>query len=189
LLQQQTATADVLKVISRSAFDLNSVLSTLVASAAKLCEAERGLIFLREGDFFHASANFGFSPELEAFARANPLPADGKSTTARAGASGLPVQAVDLLADETQGYLAREYQRLGGHRTNLGVPLRREGKTVGVFTERNEPRNGLLRTIFQTRSEHPRKSGQRYSPLLLRISASASLRWIHSFFRLLLKAN
>ena len=133
-LQQQTATADVLKVISRSAFDLNSVLSTLVASAAKLCEAERGLIFLREGGQFRTAANFGFSPELEAFARANPLPADGKSTTARAGASGSPVQAVDLLADETQGHLAREYQRLGGHRTNLGVPLRRDGETIGVFT-------------------------------------------------------
>src|SRR5262249_43731826 len=92
------------------------------------------LIFLRKGNFFHTSANFGFSPELEAFARANPLPADGKSTTARAGASGSTVQAVDLLADETQGNLAREYQRLGGHRTNLGVPLRRDGETIGVFT-------------------------------------------------------
>ncbi|HSQ20779.1 MAG TPA: GAF domain-containing protein, partial [Blastocatellia bacterium] len=133
-LQQQTATADVLKAISRSAFDLDSVLSTLVGSAAKLCEAERGLIFLLKGNLYHTSANFGFSPELEAFARANPLPADGKSTTARAGASGSPVQAVDLLADETQGFLAREYQRLGGHRTNLGVPLRRDGETIGVFT-------------------------------------------------------
>ena len=133
-LQQQTATADVLKAISRSAFDLDSVLSTLVASAARLCEAERGLIFLLKDNLYHTSANFGFSPELEAFARANPLPADGKSTTARAGASGSPVQAVDLLADETQGFLAREYQRLGGHRTNLGVPLRRDGETIGVFT-------------------------------------------------------
>ena len=133
-LQQQTATAEVLKSISRSAFDLDSVLSTLVGSAAKLCDAERGLIFLRKGNLYHTSANFGFSPELEAFARANPLPADGKSTTARAGAAGTPVQAVDLLADETQGFLAREYQRLGGHRTNLGVPLRRDGETIGVFT-------------------------------------------------------
>ena len=133
-LQQQTATADVLKVISRSAFDLDSVLSTLVTSAARLCGAERGLIFLREGDLYRMASNFGFSPELETFARANPLPADGTSTTARAGAAGEPVQAVDLVADETQGEMARAYQRLGGHKTNLGVPLRRDGETIGVFT-------------------------------------------------------
>src|SRR6266849_1467965 len=133
-LQQQTATADVLKVISRSAFDLQAVLDTLVESAATLCEAERGLIFLRQENQLRVAANYGFSPELEAFARANPLPIDGRSTTARAAASGVAVQAVDLLADETQGELALQYQRLGGHRTNLGVPLRREGETIGVFT-------------------------------------------------------
>jgi GAF domain-containing protein len=133
-LQQQTATADVLKVISRSAFDLDPVLATLVASAARLCEAERGLIFLRQDNHFRMAANYGFSPELEAFARANPFPIDSASTTIRAAMSGTAVQAPDLLADETQGWLAREYQRLGGHRTNLGVPLRRDGETIGVFT-------------------------------------------------------
>jgi GAF domain-containing protein len=80
------------------------------------------------------ATNYGFSPELEAFARANPFPIDGASTTIRAAMSGSAVQAVDVLADETQGWLAREYQRLGGHRTNLGVPLRRDGETIGVFT-------------------------------------------------------
>jgi two-component system, NtrC family, sensor kinase len=133
-LQQQTATADVLKVISRSAFDLESVLATLVTSAARLCEAERGLIFLRQDNQFRMATNYGFSPELEAFARANPFPIDSASTTIRAAMSGSAVQAVDVLADETQGRLAREYQRLGGHRTNLGVPLRRDGETIGVFT-------------------------------------------------------
>src|SRR6266404_8286740 len=64
--QQQTATADVLKVISRSAFDLESVLATLVTSAARLCEAERGLIFLRQDSQFRMATNYGFSPELEA---------------------------------------------------------------------------------------------------------------------------
>src|SRR6476469_8035427 len=61
-LQQQTATADVLKVISRSAFDLDSVLATLVESAATLCEAERGLIFLRQENHYHMTTNYGFSP-------------------------------------------------------------------------------------------------------------------------------
>jgi GAF domain-containing protein len=133
-LQQQTATADVLKVISRSAFDLDTVLATLVESAARLCDAERGMIFLRQFDQFHMSANFGFSPEFAAFARAHPFSIDGGSTTARAAASGTAVQTIDILADETQGELARRYQQLGGHRTNLGVPLRREGQTIGVFT-------------------------------------------------------
>jgi GAF domain-containing protein len=133
-LQQQTATADVLKVISRSAFDLDSVLATLVASAAKLCEAEKGVIFLREDDNYRLISNHGFSPEFEAFAKANPFPVDGGSTTARAAESGETVQVVDVLEDQTRSALAREYQRLGGYRTNLGVALRREGETIGVFT-------------------------------------------------------
>jgi GAF domain-containing protein len=133
-LQQQTATANVLKVISRSAFDLESVLATLVESAATLCEAHRGVIFLRQDNQYRMASNYGFSPEFEAFAKANPLPVDGVSTTARAGASGVAVQAADLLADPTQSEIALQYQRLGGHRTNLGVPLRREGETIGVFT-------------------------------------------------------
>jgi signal transduction histidine kinase len=133
-LQQQTATADVLKVISRSAFDLDSVLATLVASAAKLCEAEKGVIFLREDNSYRLVSNHGFSPEFEAFARANPFPTDGGSTTTRAAESGGAVQVVDVLEDQTRSALAREYQRLGGYRTNLGVPLRREGETIGVFT-------------------------------------------------------
>ncbi len=133
-LQQQTATADVLKVISRSAFDLDSVLTTLVASAATLCEAEKGVIFLREEDKYRLVSNYGFSPEFEEFAKANPFPADGSSTTMRAAESGGAVQVVDVLADDSRSELARQYQVLGGYRTNLGVPLRREGETIGVFT-------------------------------------------------------
>jgi len=133
-LQQQTATADVLKVISRSAFDLDAVLGTLVESAARLCEAERGILFLRKGNECHVANVYGFSPQLEAFARTHPIPIDAASSTARAAASGLAVQTVDLLADPALGEVARQYQKLGGHRTNLGVPLKRNGETIGVFT-------------------------------------------------------
>jgi hypothetical protein len=62
-LQQQTATADVLKVISRSTFDLESVLSTLTTSATGLCKADKGAIFQRDGDVYRLAAHFGFSPE------------------------------------------------------------------------------------------------------------------------------
>ncbi len=104
-LRQQTATAEVLKVISRSALNLDTVLATLVASAANLCEAERGIIFLREGDQYRMASNYGFSPELEAFARAHPLPIGSASTTARAAASGAAVQCADVLADKTKAIL------------------------------------------------------------------------------------
>src|SRR5215207_7248857 len=130
-LQQQTATAEVLKVISRSTFDLKTVLDTLVASAARLCGAEKGVIFQRDGEVYRLAANYGFSPEAEAYAKDNPLRPGRGSTMGRVALEGRTVHIPDVLADPE--YAASGYQTAFGYRTNLGVPLLREGTPIGVF--------------------------------------------------------
>jgi signal transduction histidine kinase len=130
-LQQQTATADVLKVISRSTFDLQTVLDTLVVSASKLCDADRSCIFQRSGEVYRWVSNYGFSAELIAWADAHPFSAGTHSTTSRVALEGKAIHNPDVLADVD--YKASEYQRLGNYRTMLGIPLLREGVTIGVF--------------------------------------------------------
>lgn len=130
-LQQQTATADVLKVISRSTFDLQTVLDTLVASAARLCAADKGVIFLLDTGVYRLAANYGFSPEAEEYARSHPLEAGPGSTTGRVALEGRTIHVPDVLSDPS--YQASGYQKAFGYRTNLGVPLLREGSTIGVF--------------------------------------------------------
>ncbi|MGA6999210.1 MAG: GAF domain-containing protein, partial [Pseudolabrys sp.] len=131
-LQQQTATADVLKVISGSAFELQTVFNTLVESAMHLCEAKAATIWRPDGNVFKLSAHCGFSREFEEFCRQNPITPGGRGTvTARVAFEGKIVHVPDVLADPQ--FAGSEYQMRGNYRSALGIPLLRKGETIGVF--------------------------------------------------------
>jgi signal transduction histidine kinase len=130
-LQQQTATADVLKVISRSTFDLQTVLQTLVESAARLCEADKATITRQQGGVFYRAESYGFSSEFMDYVRTVPVEAERGSVTGRALLEGKLIHIPDVQADSE--YTFTEAQRLGGFRTILGVPMLREGVPIGVL--------------------------------------------------------
>jgi two-component system NtrC family sensor kinase len=131
-LQQQTATADVLKVISRSTFDLQTVLQTLVESAARLCDADKTVITReKDGTFYRAEA-YGFSREFMDYVRDIPIKAERGSASGRSLLEGRVIHIPDVKSDPE--YTWAEAQRLGDFRSILAVPMMREGVAIGVLS-------------------------------------------------------
>jgi GAF domain-containing protein/two-component sensor histidine kinase len=138
-LERQRAVAEVLGEISQSGFQLQPVLESVIEAATKLCAAQRGFIYRREGDVFRLVVAHGITPEFKAFTEANPINPMGRGTvTGRVAEDGTTVHIPDVLADPEYTYW--EAQRLGNFRSILGVPMKRDDEVIGVMLLwRNEP--------------------------------------------------
>jgi two-component system, NtrC family, sensor kinase len=131
-LEQRIVTSEVLRVISRSTFDLTKVLNTLVESAARLCDAGSAGIHRPQGDTYPLIASYGFSPDFEKFLRTNPVVPGHATVLGRAVMERSAIHVHDIQNDSRYQFAAQA-AKVGGFRTMLGVPLLREGIPIGVI--------------------------------------------------------
>jgi two-component system NtrC family sensor kinase len=143
-LEHQRATSNILKVISRSTFNLQAVLDSLVESAAALCDADFAFIYRRFGDLFHLAATHGFSGDFIEYQKQNPVPLKRGSLTGRTALERKIVHIPDVLEDLE--YTWTKSIELAQFRTMLGVPLLREGLPIGVIA--------LLRRTVRPFTDH-----------------------------------
>ncbi len=138
-LDRQSATNEVLRAISRSAFDLDTLLTSVIDTAGRLCRAEYAVIYLADGNLFYPAATARASAELVEFFRTNPISVDRHSLVGRVALTGNAVAIPDVLADPE--YRTSEAQSIGGWRSLLGVPILKDGQVIGVMSAaRNEVR-------------------------------------------------
>ncbi len=130
-LDQQTATAEVLKAISRTTFELEPLLATLIENATRLAKSDSGFVFIRDGELFHLMASHGCPPQDVEYMRSNPIPPGPGSLVGRTVLANQVVQIEDAASDPN--YMRTEAQRRIGFRTMLGVPMFREGEPIGVL--------------------------------------------------------
>jgi GAF domain-containing protein len=135
-LQQQTATADVLKVISRSSFDLQAVLEIVVQNAVRLCDANKGFIYRQEGVSYRAAASYGHSPEFLEIVQRLPIHRDRGSATGRAALERRVVHIHDILADPDYRWAEDHRGQEEMHRTIVAVPMLRQEDVIGVIVIR-----------------------------------------------------
>jgi PAS domain S-box-containing protein len=151
-LEYQTAVGEVLKVISRSAVDLDAVLDTVVTSAVTLCRAEYAVIYRRQGGEFHWVASHGLMPEYDRIERDTPIRPGSGTLIGRVALDGRTIVIPDAWSDPL--YEAKDAARIGNVRSMLGVPLVREGAVIGAIglargsTEPYSEREILLVTTF-----------------------------------------
>jgi GAF domain-containing protein/CheY-like chemotaxis protein len=129
-LEQQTATSEVLQVISRSTFDLDPVFRTLVESAVRLCGAQTGMIFRQVGGVMHLAASDGPNKAFMEYVAAHPIAPGRGAATGRAALEGRTVHILDVEADPEYAYGGKVLER---YRSIVAVPLLRDGKVMGVF--------------------------------------------------------